>query len=96
MAQTIKAHAEARGGSADRLRDQLGPGQSGRQLGDRRPPHQSQWESYLAASGQHFDAEDEALVDRLVPPGHPSTPGYTDPLYPALGRRGGRGSPVFR
>jgi hypothetical protein len=27
-------------------------------------------------------AEDEALVDRMVPPGHASTPGYTDPNYP--------------
>ena len=32
------------------------------------------------------EAEDEALVDRLVPPGHPSTPGYNDPQYPIEGR----------
>ena len=30
--------------------------------------------------------EDEALVDRLVSPGHPSTPGYNDPQYPIEGR----------
>ena len=30
--------------------------------------------------------DDEALVDRLVPAGHPSTPGYTDPAYPVEGR----------
>jgi len=30
--------------------------------------------------------EDEALVDSLVAPGHPSTPGYTDPAYPLNGR----------
>jgi hypothetical protein len=34
-----------------------------------------------------FTPEDEALVDRLVPAGHPSTPGYTDPAYPLEGRR---------
>jgi hypothetical protein len=33
-----------------------------------------------------LDAADEALVDSLVPPGHPSTPGYTDPAYPLVGR----------
>ena len=27
-----------------------------------------------------------ALVDRLVAPGHPSTPGFTDPIYPVTGR----------
>jgi hypothetical protein len=32
-------------------------------------------------------AEDEALVDGLVAPGHASTPGYTDPQYPIEGRR---------
>jgi aryl-alcohol dehydrogenase (NADP+) len=45
-----------------------------------------QWEAYLAALGKKFDAEDEALVDSLVRPGHPSTPGYNDPSYPLTGR----------
>jgi len=45
-----------------------------------------QWQSYLAALEQPFDAGDEALFDALVPPGHPSTPGYTDPKYPVEGR----------
>ena len=31
-------------------------------------------------------AEDEAFVDRLVAPGHASTPHYTDPVYPVTGR----------
>jgi aryl-alcohol dehydrogenase (NADP+) len=46
-----------------------------------------QWEAYLAALGKKLDAEDEALVDSLVHPGHPSTPGYNDPSYPLTGRR---------
>ena len=45
-----------------------------------------QWNDYLAALGKPFDAEDEALVDSLVRPGHPSTPGYNDPAYPFFGR----------
>jgi aryl-alcohol dehydrogenase-like predicted oxidoreductase len=45
-----------------------------------------QWDDYLAALDAPFDADDEALVDRLVAPGHPSTPGFTDPIYPVTGR----------
>jgi aryl-alcohol dehydrogenase-like predicted oxidoreductase len=45
-----------------------------------------QWQDYLSALGTAWSAEDEALVDALVKPGHPSTPGYTDPRYPPEGR----------
>jgi len=45
-----------------------------------------QWRDYLAAMEGKLDAEDEALVDSLVKPGHPSTPGYNDPAYPLTGR----------
>ena len=47
----------------------------------------AQWADYLPALECTIDAEDEALVDSLVAPGHPSTPGFTDPAYPLLGRR---------
>ncbi len=50
------------------------------------PRTEAQWEDYVAALRYRFTAEDEALVDRLVPPGHPSTPGYSDPAYPIEGR----------
>ncbi len=43
-------------------------------------------EDYLGAMDYRFTADDEALVNRLVPTGHPSTPGYTDPQYPIEGR----------
>jgi aryl-alcohol dehydrogenase (NADP+) len=46
-----------------------------------------QWQAYVAAVGKKFDDEDEALVDSLVRPGHPSTPGYNDPHYPLIGRK---------
>lgn len=46
----------------------------------------AQWEDYLGGPGYRWTAEDEALVDGLVTPGHPSTPGYNDPAYPLEGR----------
>ena len=46
----------------------------------------AQWQDYLPALDYTLTAEDETLVDSLVRPGHPSTPGYTDPAYPLNGR----------
>jgi hypothetical protein len=46
-----------------------------------------QLESYLPALDYAFTADDEALVDELVPAGHPSTPGFNDPAYPIEGRQ---------
>ena len=51
------------------------------------PRSLAQWHDYTAAIGTAWSGEDEALVDALVRPGHPSTPGYTDPRYPFFGRR---------
>ena len=45
-----------------------------------------QWTSYLGALDYKWTAEDEALADSLVTPGHPSTPGFNDPAYPVEGR----------
>jgi len=45
-----------------------------------------QWTEYLGALGHTWSAADESLIDNLVPAGHPSTPGYTDPRYPITGR----------
>jgi aryl-alcohol dehydrogenase-like predicted oxidoreductase len=50
------------------------------------PRTPDQWDDYLAAVGTPWRDEDEALVNSLVAPGHPSTPGYTDPQYPFFGR----------
>ena len=46
----------------------------------------AQWQDYVGAIGTAWSADDEALVDSLVKPGHPSTPGYNDPQYPFYGR----------
>lgn len=46
----------------------------------------AQWLDYAPALDCVIDAADEALVDGLVSPGHPSTPGFNDPAYPLIGR----------
>jgi aryl-alcohol dehydrogenase-like predicted oxidoreductase len=46
----------------------------------------AQWQDYAAALDVDITAEDEAVVNALVAPGHPSTPGYNDPSYPLNGR----------
>ena len=86
MTQTIKAHAEKKGLTATQfalawvLNNRI---VSAVVAGPRTFEH---WTDYLSAVGKTLDAEDEALIDSLVPPGHPSTPGYNDPQYPFYGR----------
>ncbi len=86
IAQTIKAHAARKGLTATQfalawlLRNQI---VSSVIAG---PRTFEQWTDYLTAVGKTLDAEDEALIDSLVTPGHPSTPGYNDPQYPFFGR----------
>jgi aryl-alcohol dehydrogenase-like predicted oxidoreductase len=50
------------------------------------PRTEQQWDAYAGALQCRLTPEDEDLVDRLVSPGHPSTPGYNDPQYPIEGR----------
>ncbi len=50
------------------------------------PRTMAQWAEYEGALGVALGAEDEALVDGLVAPGHASTAGFTDPAYPVEGR----------
>lgn len=86
IAQTLKRHAEARGITAGQFA--VNWVLNNRFItsiiaGPRTP---EQWDEYVGALGYRFTAEDEALVDGLVPTGHPSTPGYNDPAYPIEGR----------
>jgi aryl-alcohol dehydrogenase-like predicted oxidoreductase len=47
----------------------------------------SQFKEYISAADHKLTAGDEAFVDGLVAPGHPSTPGFVDPRYPPTGRK---------
>jgi aryl-alcohol dehydrogenase-like predicted oxidoreductase len=51
------------------------------------PRTEAQWDDYQPALDYRFTAEDEAFVDRLVTPGHASTPGFNDPGHPFFGRQ---------
>jgi aryl-alcohol dehydrogenase-like predicted oxidoreductase len=46
----------------------------------------AQWQEYVDGINHTLDDDDEAFIDAMVRPGHPSTPGYTDPRYPFFGR----------
>ena len=86
ISQRFKAYAEQRGLSASHLATAWVLGNrlvTGVIAGPRTCP---QWQDYIAALGVSLTAADEAFVDALVPAGHASTPGYTDPAYPVLGR----------
>ncbi|WP_157619000.1 aldo/keto reductase [Skermanella stibiiresistens] len=86
IARELAAHAEARGTTAANfalawvLNNKL---VASAIAGPRTEAH---WDGYQAALDYRFTAEDEALVDRLVAPGHTSTHGFTDPAHPIEGR----------
>ena len=86
IARELKAHAEARGITAGQFALAWVMNNAFVSSVIAGPRTVSQWRENLGAAGYRFTAEDEALVDRLVAPGHPSTPGYNDPSYPIEGR----------
>ncbi|MFN3671365.1 MAG: aldo/keto reductase [Bosea sp. (in: a-proteobacteria)] len=86
IAQEIKAHAAARGMTPIQFAVAWVLNNRFLTAAIAGPRTLEQWQAYLAALEVGFSAEDEALVDRLVPAGHPSTPGYNDPAYPLEGR----------
>ena len=87
IAQQVAAHAAARGTTSIAfalawvLKNRL---VSAAIAGPRTEAH---WDSYVDALTLELGPDDEAFVDALVPPGHASTPGYTDPGYPVEGRK---------
>ncbi|MSO75518.1 MAG: aldo/keto reductase [Alphaproteobacteria bacterium] len=87
IAAAVKAHAEGRGITASQfalawvLNNRLVTGCIAG------PRTLAQWQDNLGALDYRFTAEDEALIDGLVPAGHPSTSGYNDPQYEIEGRR---------
>src|ERR1700676_631007 len=86
LTQAIKEHAEAGGMTAGRFAGLRGRNQALVTATIAGPRTEAQWDGYAAVLDYKFTAADEALIDRLVPPGHPSTPGFSDPAYPIEGR----------
>ncbi len=87
IAQQLKEHSEVRG-------VKLGQFATAWVLANRvissviaGPRTLQQLEDYYPALDVAITADEEALVDSLVRPGHASTPGYNDPGYPFFGRR---------
>ncbi len=86
IAQALREHAQARGGSlvhfavawllANRAVSSVIAG----------PRTLEQWLDYFPSVDWTWTRDDEAIVDRHVATGHPSTPGYSDPQYPITGR----------
>jgi aryl-alcohol dehydrogenase (NADP+) len=86
IAQTLRAHAEASGTALAHLAIRWVLANkliTGVVTGPRTEQH---LEDYLAALDYRLTPADEDLVNSLVAPGHPSTPGYNDPAYPIEGR----------
>ena len=87
LAQQVKQHAEARGMTAAQfavnwvLNNQL---VTSAIVG---PRTVEQMKEYGGSLDHAFAVQDEELIDSLVPTGHPSTPGYSDPAYPIEGRQ---------
>jgi aryl-alcohol dehydrogenase-like predicted oxidoreductase len=86
-AQTLKAHCEKKGVAPSHFATAWVLAHRAVSSVIAGPRTFAQWQDYLGALECAIDAADEALVDGLVAPGHPSTPGYNDPAYPLPPRR---------
>src|SRR3977135_797174 len=83
LAQQIRQHAEAKGITAGQFAVSwvLNSSFVGAVIAG--PRTAAQRDDYLRALDYRFTAEDEALIDRLVPSGHPSTPLYHNTADPS-------------
>jgi aryl-alcohol dehydrogenase-like predicted oxidoreductase len=86
IAQTLKAHCEAHGIALSHFATAWVLANSAVSAVIAGPRTLMQWQDYLGALGCSISADDEALVNSLVSPGHPAVPGYNDPAYPLHGR----------
>ncbi len=87
IAQQLKAHAQARGITLAQFATAWVLAHRAVSAVIAGPRTLKQWQDYLPAVEYQVTAEDEALVDSFVSPGHPSTPGYNDPSHPLYPRR---------
>lgn len=86
VAQRIKAHAEARGVTAAQFAYNWVLNNAFVAAAVAGPRTLGQWREYLDAVRHSFTAEDEALVEGLVPTGHVSSHPFLDPRHPITGR----------
>ncbi|WOI45548.1 aldo/keto reductase [Acidovorax sp. BLS4] len=89
IAQQLKQHAEERGVTLAQFATAWVLAHRAVSAVIAGPRTLAQWQDYAPALGVEITAQDEALVNELVAPGHPSTPGYTDPAYPLYPRTRG-------
>jgi aryl-alcohol dehydrogenase-like predicted oxidoreductase len=82
IAQKLQAHAQARGATLAQFATAWVLAHRAVSSVIAGPRTLEQWQAYLPAVDMALTAEDEQLIDSLVHPGHPSTPGYSDPAYP--------------
>ena len=87
IAQTLKAHCEKKGMSLAHFATAWVLAHRAVSAVIAGPRTLAQWQDYWGALDCVIGADDEALVDSLVKPGHPSSPGYNDPAYPLDARR---------
>ena len=87
IAEALKTHAQKTGRTPTPARACVAVGKPHRLVGDCRPAHAGAVAGLHRRDRHAVVGEDEKLVDSLVTPGHPSTPGYNDPQYPFFGRR---------
>jgi aryl-alcohol dehydrogenase-like predicted oxidoreductase len=82
IAQRLKAHCDSRGAGLTHFATAWVLAHKAVSAVIAGPRTLAQWRDYLGALDCAIGAQDEALVNALVAPGHPSTPGYNDPAYP--------------
>jgi aryl-alcohol dehydrogenase-like predicted oxidoreductase len=87
IAQTLKAHCAGKGVALGHFATAWVLAHKAVSAVIAGPRTLAQWQDYFGALGVVISADDEALVDSLVRPGHPSSPGYNDPAYPLEARR---------
>lgn len=87
IAQKLKAHAQSKGVTLAQFATAWVLAHRAVSSVIAGPRTLRQWQDYLPALDYTVTPEDEELVDSFVRPGHPSTPGFTDPSHPLYPRR---------
>jgi aryl-alcohol dehydrogenase-like predicted oxidoreductase len=82
IAQRLKAHAEGKGITLAQFATAWVLAHRAVSSVIAGPRTLAQWQGYAGALAYDVTAQDEELIDSLVRPGHPSTPGFSDPAYP--------------